>query len=300
MSGAFRIPLSLMVDTSVRLSSNPFVSGLTAAAKPKAKPQTDATFTPADYRLIPEGWRLVIASVCYAMCTLSVDYATTILDECARLRLAYMKKQCRFLRSAVNSYTQRKQYYINGQLEQDEIELGLNIEDACKSKLSEVNTLAQSVAVAHGMGEQRYMVSAVAQCLTSTIALTAYCLLLDKKVEQVFRIPRPARLMFLPRELEAIHKSMMTFLPEPLWEALRPKVEEASKDMTETLVGCEVNGCELTRAQKFRRWTKAEERFVMLDLPNITDAQKALCIGRSERALVKKRKELTTLNKTIK
>lgn len=247
------------------------------------------------FLLMPQCWRLVVSAVLYSTCTLAVDYAGTILDECGRLRLEGMKKQCRSLRKLIDDYSKSRQFFIHSDDVEKETAVALGIEDACSKTLSAINEAAKKIATEKGVGEIKYLLSAIAQCTAVTSALLSYAILLDGKVKDIFRIPVKVPHMFLPLEMETLHRDVIRMMRPDVWESLKPFLYEATSEITETMVGCEINGMERVRSAKFRKWTKTEERFVMLPHKDFTDAQLALCIGRSEKAFVKKKKELSAI-----
>lgn len=266
----------------------------TCALKSVVPAQPERTMQATDWNLVPEPFRVVASAVLYAACSLALDYTDTVLTECVRLKLPY-KKQCRVVRTLRDNYLKFRQYTVNGRAEEAETELGLSIEDACIQKLQYVNVMSRNVAVRHKIyDEERNFVSSVVQALCVTTAIMGYSSLIDNKVGQLFRIAKPSDHMMLPKEIEQIHFYLSAFVTKEVWEDLKDFVKTGAKDILMALVGGEVSGCEFMRRMRFRKWTKAEERFAMLDLGDaVTDEQKALIIGRSERAMKNKIKELT-------
>lgn len=258
----------------------------------REEPRQRLNLMPGDYDLIPEVWVYSVSSVLFATVSLAWDYAGTILDECARLKLPY-KQNCRNVRKLMDSYRHMRWLTNSTELEKKETENGYGIEEICKNHLNAVNILARNLAVRKKCSHLQDQFSAVAQCVTVTTAACAMATLADMKITDMFCVPIPQKKMLLPNEVIFLHKYVSSFVPPGVWAELRPHVRTAAKVMTETLASLEIENLEIWRLKPFRKWTPQEERAVMLDVTEYTDAQRTLCIGRSERAFLNKQKELT-------
>lgn len=246
-----------------------------------------------DFALIPEMWRVVAASVLYGVCSLAWDYADTILDECATRRIESTKKDCRRVRELRREYDQfRATFFTRDDLE-NEVNLGLGVEEACSPHLSALNFTASKIARENGKSEQKAFISAVAQCMTVTSAIMGYGLVTDGKICDIFKIQIPTDYMLVPNQVIILHKMLAHFLGKDLAEALRPHITSATRNMVEAMMGAELMGCEQLRTMRFRKWTKAEERFALLADGKFTDEQASLCIGRTATAFRNKIKQLS-------
>lgn len=269
------------------------VAGTSALkADPEEERQRKLKLIMAEYDRIPEVWRVSAANVLSAAGSLAWDYAETVCTECISLRLPF-KKEVRVLRELKLRYDRPTiMFFSKDQRDKAEI-WGLGVEEACQDHLRAVNMLALNTARKHGLRDRETLVSAVFQCVTVTISIMAYSHFVDKTIREVFGVPTPTDHMLLPFELEQLNAYLSKFVPREIFDEMHPHIRTAARNMTGMLMNAEQLSMDEVGRIRFRKWTPAEEAFVLRAKGRWDPAKACRYVCRTESAFIKKQKELT-------